>query len=209
MLTLILTALKFYICLPCLLLLAYLLSDLRCPHKLCRFHRSSRFLLVNLYISTARSLTFLPTVLISDSMLWIILGLSGWVWLLLYRESPPLNHWWNNILHLRNLIPFENIEGPPKLLIDITRLHNKTTFYLCLVLLFFDFFYYLDASNILDTVYRLLFLGYKYRSFVSIVSDSLSSPDFGSEDKPFWLHCIWTSPGMMYALFSWCSVNLR
>lgn len=82
-------------------------------------------------------------------------------------------------------MPFENIEGPPKLLIDITRLHNKTTFYLCLVLLFSDFFYYLDASNILDTVYKLLFLGYKYRSFVSIVSDSLSSLDFGSEDKPF------------------------
>lgn len=203
----ILTALKFYICLPCLLLLAYLLSDLRYPHKLCRFHRSSRFLLVNLYISTARSLTFLPTVLISDSMLWIILDLSGWVWLLLYRENPPLNHWWNGIL--RNLIPFENIEGPPKLLIDITRLHSKTTFYLYLVLLFFDFFYYPDASNILDTVCRLLFLGYKYRSFVSIVSDILSSPDFGSEDKPFWLHCIWTSPGMMYALFSWYSVNLR
>ena len=89
-------------------------------------------------------------------------------------------------------MPFENIEGLPKLLIDITRLHSKTTFYLYLVLLFFDFFYYLDASNILGIKfnfvklrYKLLFLGYKYRSFVSIVSDSLSSPDFGSEDKPF------------------------
>ena len=82
-------------------------------------------------------------------------------------------------------MPFENIEGPPKLLIDINHLHNKTTFYLCLALLFSDFFYYLDASNILDTVCKLLFLGYKYRSFVSIVSDNLSSPDFGSEDKPF------------------------
>lgn len=110
---------------------------------------------------------------------------------------------------MRNLIPFENIEGPPKLLIDIPRLHSKTTFYLYLALLFFDFFYYPDASNILDTVCRLLFLGYKYRSFVSIVSDILSSLDFGSEDKPFWLHCIWTSPGMMYALFSWYSVNLK
>lgn len=82
-------------------------------------------------------------------------------------------------------MPFENIEGPPKLLIDINRLHSKTTFYLYLVLLFFDFFYYLDASNILGTVCKLLFLGYKYRSSVSTVSYILSSLDFGSEDKPF------------------------